>query len=79
MPLSFPAIEQRHTLWGRMVSCAPVANRRRADLLAEAYGRVANPPQVSNLPHNLRTILRSGKLSGIGHECLRQARGDLLT
>jgi 4-amino-4-deoxy-L-arabinose transferase-like glycosyltransferase len=38
-------------LWGRMASCAPVVNRRG--------GRVANPPQVDNLPYNSRTILIS--------------------
>jgi hypothetical protein len=31
-----------------MPSCAPVVNRRS--------GRVANPPQVDNLPYNLRRI-----------------------
>src|ERR1700690_2123432 len=51
MPLGFPMIEQRHTLWGRMASCAPVANRSQADLLSEDYRRVTNPPQVANLPH----------------------------
>jgi hypothetical protein len=30
-------------LWGSLSSCAPVGNRR--------YGRVANPPQDSILPH----------------------------
>jgi N-acetylglutamate synthase-like GNAT family acetyltransferase len=33
----------RALMWGRMASCAPVVNRRS--------GRVANPPQVDNLPH----------------------------
>jgi hypothetical protein len=36
-------------LWGRMASCAPVVNRR--------HTRVANPPQVDNLPHRQRAIL----------------------
>ncbi len=52
MPLSFPTIEQRHTFWGRMASCAPVANRRLADLLTKDYRRVTNPLQVANLPHS---------------------------
>ena len=33
-------------MWGRMASCAPVVYRRN--------WRVANPPQVSNLPHKAR-------------------------
>ncbi len=38
-------------LWGRMASCAPVANRRLPDMFAEGGRRVTNPPQVNNLPH----------------------------
>ena len=34
-----------------MASCAPVANRRRAGLLAETYKRVANRRRFDNLPH----------------------------
>src|SRR5450759_1116984 len=32
-----------YTLWGSLASCARVGNRR--------FRRVANPPQVDNLPH----------------------------
>jgi len=35
-----------------MASCAPVANRRLADLLTKDYRRVTNPLQVANLPHS---------------------------
>jgi len=58
MPLSFPKIERRRALWGRMASCAPVANRRPADLLSRdlqagcqqlpTRRRFDNPPQA---PH----------------------------
>jgi len=52
MSLSFRQTGQSHTLWGRMASCAPVANRRPADLWTEDSRRVTNPPQVANLPHS---------------------------
>ena len=52
MSLSFRQTGQSHTMWGRMASCAPVANRRPADLWTEDSRRVTNPPQVANLPHS---------------------------
>jgi hypothetical protein len=35
-------------------------------LFTRVHGRVNNPPQVFNLPHNLCRILVSGKVCGIG-------------
>ena len=35
----------------RMVSCAPVANRRWTACFATVARRVTNSPQVTNLPH----------------------------
>jgi hypothetical protein len=43
-------------LWGRMESCAPVANQRCTARLASFGRRVTNPPQVSNLPHKLAAV-----------------------
>jgi len=40
-------------LWGRMASCAPVANRRWMQHFVSADRRVSNPPQVGNLPHSM--------------------------
>ena len=37
-------------MWGRLLTCAPVASRRRAVVLQRTR-RVGNPPQVGNLPH----------------------------
>ena len=33
-------------MWGRMISCAPIAE--------SAHEGVTNPPQVANLPHPIR-------------------------
>ena len=41
------------SLWGRLETCAPVVYRRN--------WRIANPPQVSNLPHK-RVVHTSGNL-----------------
>jgi hypothetical protein len=45
----FPLRHQYHAMFGcgRIASCAPVGSRRCPD-----RRRVANPPQVANLPHN---------------------------
>jgi hypothetical protein len=36
-----------------IASCAPVGNRRWTDSFASVGRRVANPPQVVNLPHKV--------------------------
>jgi hypothetical protein len=51
MPLSFAESEDAAKLWGWMESCTPVVNRRRPCAFSSASGRVANPPQVDNLPY----------------------------
>jgi hypothetical protein len=42
-------------------------------------GRVNNPPQVSNLPHNFRRIPVSGKSMWHWAESLRHAGADVLS
>jgi hypothetical protein len=42
----------RFRMWGRMASCAPVANRRCVTCF-QSSKRIANPLQVANLPHNI--------------------------
>jgi GNAT superfamily N-acetyltransferase len=59
--------------WGRMASCAPVVNRRS--------GRVANPPQVSNLPHKAAYALhRPGRRAWYFGPCVSRtpAEAELL-
>ena len=46
-------------LWGRLATCAPVVYRR--------FGRVANPPQLTKLPHNRAqggALLENGRGAG---------------
>jgi hypothetical protein len=40
-----PLAVVKFRLWGRMVSCAPIGNRRK-------LGRLTIGPQVDNLPYN---------------------------
>ena len=49
-----------HGMWGRIVSCAPVVNRRGRPVY-KRFGRVTNPPQVANLPHSSCRMPGSGK------------------
>ena len=54
-------------LWGRTASCAPVVNRRLR------WRRVANPPQVNNLPHNYAALI-----AALALVLLLPARADII-
>jgi hypothetical protein len=50
--------DENTRLWGRMISCAPVGNRR-SSAWQESGGGLNNPPQVANvanLPHNQQIV-----------------------